>query len=110
MSNQPPPERPKTKAFDLLASVATFAREQAITLNDPSLVERFIADATPKLREALADRTLIHGSRRLFEATVLSLGRFRLLKTEDVGRVHAVGTSRATLPRSKTMRTWSAPR
>jgi hypothetical protein len=97
MSDQPPPERPKTKAFDLLASVATYAREHGITLNDPSLVEPFIADATPKLKDALADPTLIHGSRteRLFEATVLSLGHFRLLKTEDVGRVHAAGTCRA---------------
>jgi hypothetical protein len=97
MSDQVPPERPKTKAFDLLASVAAFARERAIALNDPSLIERFVADATPKLKEALADPTLIHGSRteRLFEATVLSLGRFRLLKTEDVGRVHATDTIRA---------------
>lgn len=92
-----PPGPPKRKAFDLLASVAAFAREHAIALNDPSLVERFMADATPKLKEALADPALIHGSRteRLFEATVLSLGRFRLLKAEDAGRVHAAGTSRA---------------
>lgn len=97
MSDQTPPGRPKTKAFDLLASVAAFAREHAIALNDPSLVERFIADATPKLKEALADPTLMHGSRteRLFEATVLSLGRFRLLKTEDAGRVHSAEPSRA---------------
>jgi len=97
MSEKPPPDRPKTKAFDLLASVAAFAREHSIALNDPALVERFIADAAPKLKEALADPTLIHGSRteRLFEATVLSLGRFRLLKTEDIGRVHAADTSRA---------------
>lgn len=97
MSGQPPPRPEKTRAFDLLASVAAFAREHAIALNDPSLVERFIADAGPKLVEALADPTLIHGSRteRLLEATVLSLGRFRLLKTEDAGRVHAAGTFRA---------------
>ncbi|UPT97741.1 hypothetical protein J4G48_0006500 [Bradyrhizobium barranii subsp. apii] len=97
MSGQLPPRPGKTKAFDLLASVAAFAREHAIALNDPSLVERFIADAGPKLKEALVDPTLIHGWRteRLFEATVLSLGRFRLLKTEDAGRVHAVGTFRA---------------
>lgn len=94
MSDRTPPERPKTKAFALLASVAVFAREHAIALNDPSLVERCVADATPKLVEALADPALIHGSRteRLFEATVLSLGHFRLLKTEDVGRVHAADT------------------
>ncbi|MET4121750.1 hypothetical protein ABIB85_008223 [Bradyrhizobium sp. JR1.5] len=78
MSEKPPPERPKTKAFDLLASVAAFAREHSIALNDLSLVERFMADTAPKLKEALADPTLIHGSRteRLFEATVLSLAAF----------------------------------
>lgn len=90
-------KRPKTKAFDLLASVAAFARDHDIALNDPSLVERFIADATPRLKEALADPALIHGSRteRLFEATILSLGHFKLLKSEDVGRVHAAVTCRA---------------
>lgn len=87
----------KIKAFDLLASVAAFARERGIALNDPSLVERYIADAAPKLKEALIDSTLIHGSRteRLFEATVISLGRFRLLKTEDIGRVHSANACRA---------------
>lgn len=91
MSKTPKPKRPKPKAFELLASVASFAREHRIALNDPTLVERFIVSAEPRLKEALSDLTLIHGSRteRLFEATVLSLGRFRLLKTEDVGRVHA---------------------
>jgi hypothetical protein len=98
MSEQEQPEQPKgQKAFDLLASVAVFARKHGIALNDPTLVERFMADAGPRLREALSDPTLIHGSRieRLFEATVLSLGRFKLLKTEDVGRVHAAETFRA---------------
>lgn len=97
MSDGPEPEGRKTKAFDLLASVAAFAREKGIALNDPSLVARFIADAEPRLKAALSDPTLIHGSRteRLFEATVLSLGKFRLLKTEDVGRVHAADTCRA---------------
>lgn len=97
MSKATNPQGPKTKAFDLLAAVATFAREHGIGLNDPALVERFMADAAPRLKEALADPALLHGSRteRLFEATVLSLGSFRLLKTEDVGRVHAAKTYRA---------------
>lgn len=87
----------RQKSFDLLASVAVFARRNGIALNDPMLVERFMADAAPRLREALADPTLIHGSRveRLFEATVLSLGGFKLLKTEDTGRVHSAETLRA---------------
>ncbi|MBB2684878.1 hypothetical protein N2597_29085 (plasmid) [Rhizobium sophoriradicis] len=96
MSEGQLPESPK-KAFDLLAAVASFARKNDIKLNDPALVDHFMADAAPHLREALADPTLIHGSRaeRLFEATVLSLGQFKLLKAEDVGRVHAAETLRA---------------
>jgi len=97
MSKDPKSNPSKAKAFDLLASVAAFARKQGIPLNDPTLVERFMVDAAPRLKEALADPTLIHGSRteRLFEATILSLGRFQLLKTEDIGRVHAATTYRA---------------
>lgn len=98
MSEDEQPEAPKRqKAFDLLASVAVFARKNGIALNDPTLIERFMADAAPRLQEALADPMLIHGSRveRLFEATVLSLGGFKLFKTEDVGRVHAAETLRA---------------
>lgn len=95
---QSPNSRPsRSKAFDLLASVAAFAREQRLTLNDPTLIERFTRDAAQKLQEALADPALIHGSRaeRLFEATVLSLGKFRLLKSEDAGRVHPLSAYRA---------------
>lgn len=96
MSDGPEHEGRKTKAFDLLDSVAAFARENGIALNDPFLVERFIMHAGPRLKAALSNPTLIYGSRteRLFEATVLSLGKFRLLKTEDVGRVHATDTCR----------------
>ena len=90
-------DRRTTKAFDLLTSVAAFARERGVALNDPTLVAQFIADAEPRLKEALSDPVLIHGSRteRLFEATILSLGKPRLLKGEDVGRLHATKTCRA---------------
>lgn len=88
---------PPEKAFDLLALAAAFAQRYGLDLNDPALVERFLADAADRLKAALADPTLLHGVRteRMFEATVLSLGRFRLFKTEDVGRVHAATTFRA---------------
>jgi hypothetical protein len=90
-------DRSTPKAFDLLASLAAFAQQNRITLNDPTLIDRFMADARPKLEAALSDVALIHGSRteRLFEATVLSLGRFKMLKTEDIGRVHGTTKSRA---------------
>ena len=89
--------KPATKAFDLLALVATFAQQHNLGLNDPALVERFLADAAPRLKTALADPTLIHGARteRMFEAMVLSLGRFRMFKTEDIGRVHSATNYRA---------------
>jgi hypothetical protein len=88
---------PPEKAFDLLALAAAFARRHELDLNDPALVERFLADAADRLKAALADPTLLHGARteRMFEATVLSLGRYRLFKTEDIGRVHAATTFRA---------------
>jgi hypothetical protein len=89
-------DRPE-KAFDLLALAAAFAQRHGLRLNDPAMVEQFLADVAPRLKAALADPTLLHGARaeRMFEATVLSLGRFRLFKTEDVGRVHAATTYRA---------------
>jgi len=85
------------KAFDLLALAAAFAQRHGVGINDPALVERFLADALPRLKAALSDPTLLHGVRteRMFEATVLSLGRFRLFKKEDVGRVHAATNCRA---------------
>ena len=88
---------PVPKPFDLLASASEFARESGIPLNDPTLVESFLASARARLEAALADPTLLHGSRaeRLFESTVLSLGRYTLLKTEDAGRVHSDERCRA---------------
>jgi len=85
------------KPFDLLALLAAFARDQGMALDHPALVETFTADAVRRLKRALTDTALLHGSRteRLFEATVLSLGNFRLLKAEDNGRIHATGTLRA---------------
>lgn len=86
-----------TKAFDLLAATASFAHERGIALNEPSLVDQFLTDATRRLKAALQDTPLIHGTRteNLFEAMVVSLGSYRLFKTEDVGRVHASAKCRA---------------
>ncbi|PZU66721.1 hypothetical protein [Sphingobium sp.] len=91
------PEQAQPKPFDLLASLAAFAQREEIALNDPTLIDRFMTDARPRLETALSDATLIHGSRteRLFEATVLTLGRYRMLKTEDIGRVHSPAKARA---------------
>lgn len=97
MTRLPKDSDPAPKVFDLLALAAAFAQRHGLSLNDTALVEQFLADAAPRLKAALADPTLLHGARteRMFEATVLSLGRFRLFKTEDTGRVHAATTFRA---------------
>ena len=94
IDSQPPP---RPKPFDLLASLASFAHAKGISLTDPGLVSTFTADASDQLTAALDDAALLHGSRteRLFEATVLSLGKFRLFKAEDNGRVHSAETVRA---------------
>lgn len=85
------------KEFDLIALAAAYAREQGIPLNHPGLADRFSDAAATRLRSALADPVLLHGSRtqNLFEAMVVSLGGYRLFKPEDVGRVHSAGTVRA---------------
>jgi hypothetical protein len=96
MSGKVPKQPPEPKAFDLLALLAAFARDNGMALDDPVLIEKFTADATRRLGRALADPALLHGSRveRLFEATVLSLGKFQMLKSEDGGRVHAAAKLR----------------
>jgi hypothetical protein len=79
------------KAHDLLALMGAFAREHGIALTADDVVQRFLDDASLKLGAALQDQKLIHGTRteRQFEALVLTLGKFRLLKAEDQGRLHA---------------------
>ncbi|MBY3060362.1 hypothetical protein HF263_30615 [Rhizobium leguminosarum] len=78
------------KDIDLLAQLAAFARANDIPLTDPNIADRFAADMTPRLRAAIKDRNLVYGMRteRLFEAMVVSLGKFRLFKIEDNGVVH----------------------
>jgi len=85
------------KDFDLLAVAAAFAKRKGLALNDPAFIESFLVDAGPRLKGVLGDSPLLYGQRteRLFEATVVSLGRYRLLKAEDNGRVHATQTLRA---------------
>lgn len=85
------------KDFDLLAQLAAFARANDVPLTDPDIAERFAADIAPRLREAIKDRNLMYGMRaeRLFEAMVVSLGKFRLFKSEDNGVTHGAEGFRA---------------
>lgn len=79
------------KDFDLLAQLGAFARANDIPLTDPNIMDRFAADIGPRLQAAIRDRNLVYGMRteRLFEAMVVSLGKFRLFKCEDNGVVHS---------------------
>jgi hypothetical protein len=85
------------KEFDLVALAAAYARDTGIPLNHPGLAESFSEAAAKRLRGALTDPLLLHGSRtqNLFEAMVVSLGRFQLFTPEDVGRVHSPDRLRA---------------
>lgn len=92
-----PEPRPRPKPFDLLTSLASFVHARGIALTDPELIPTFTAYAGEQLAAAFVDDALLHGKRteRLFEATVLSLGRFRLFRTQDSRRVHPAETMRA---------------
>ena len=93
------------KDFDLLAVAAAFAKHKGVPLNDPAFVEVFLADAAQRLKDVLSDNPLLYGTRteRLFEATVLSLGQYRLLKAEDNGRAHADDKLREVFGGKKTV-------
>jgi hypothetical protein len=85
------------KDIDLLAQLAAFARANDIPLTDPDITDRFAADMAPRLQAAIKDRNLVYGMRaeRLFDAMVVSLGKFRLFKSEDNGVVHGAEHFRA---------------
>lgn len=79
------------KPFDLIAPIASFAKRSGISLNAPNFITQFIADTQSRAADVLNDKNLLYGIRieSLFEATIISLGQYRLFKTEDVGRVHS---------------------
>lgn len=76
--------------FDLLTELARFGLEKNISLNDPQMVSKFTAFVGNALNNALSNPALLHGQRTeaMFEAMLVSLGGYSLLKTEDNGRVH----------------------
>ena len=78
------------KPFDFLTLYARYGREQQVSLNDPTTARAFLEDIRVQLDRALTDPIRVHGQRAqaMFEALVVALGRFTLLKTEDRGRVH----------------------
>lgn len=82
------------KPFDLLSELAKFGLERRMSIIDPDTISEFLTFAHGALNEAQADQALLHGQRvqAMFEAMLVSLGRFRLLKVEDSGLVHSDGS------------------
>ena len=78
------------KPFDLLAALAKFGSENRISINDPQAVPKFADFVGDALYSALSDPALLYGQRTeaMFEAMLITLGGFSLLKAEDKGRVH----------------------
>ena len=82
-----------SKPFDLLEILGRFGLERKVSLRDPATISAFIDQASKNVEDALKDSELMHGQRTeaMFEALLLSLGKFELLKAEDTGRVFSDG-------------------
>lgn len=81
------------RTFDLLSAFARFGRDHRISLRDPSAMAAFFRTVTGPLAAAVENDALLHGQRteNMFEALIVSLGHYKLLKTEDTGTVHPTG-------------------
>jgi hypothetical protein len=79
--------------IDLLSLFGRFGREQRISLRDPKTTELFLSSIEASMARALQNEALLHGQRtqNMFEALIVSLGEYKLLKVEDTGRVHPEG-------------------
>lgn len=78
------------KPFKLLAEFAEFGAERRMSLRDPALKDAFGAHVGSSVDRALSDDILLHGQRTeaMFEALLIALGEYKLLKAEDGGRVY----------------------
>ena len=79
--------------IDLFGTFARFGREQKISLRDPQSMAFFMSHVETTLTRAIESDILLHGQRteKMFEALVVSLGQYKLLKAEDTGFVHPNG-------------------
>ncbi|MGO7821247.1 hypothetical protein ACC684_28765 [Rhizobium ruizarguesonis] len=79
--------------IDVLSLFGRFTREQRISLRDPKASELFLSSIETSVADALKNGALQHGQRtqNMFEALIVSLGAYKLLKTEDTGIVHPEG-------------------
>ena len=79
--------------IDLLTLFARFGHEQKISLRDPKSAEIFTDSIKDSVAAAVGNEALLQGQRaqNMFEALIVSLGHYKLLNTEDTGRVHPAG-------------------
>ena len=77
------------KPFDLLVEFGKFGLEQRLSLRDPATLSAFIGHVGDKVEGAVGDSPLLYGQRTeaMFEALMVSLGEFELLKGEDGDRL-----------------------
>src|SRR5258708_8519202 len=85
------------KPFDLLAEFGKFGMERKVSLRDAATASDFITHVGEEVERALADPVLLQGQRveAMFEALLVSLGDFKLLKAEDGGRLFPTNGFRA---------------
>lgn len=81
------------KHFDLVKVFSKFGRDQNVSLRDPVTAAAFKTHVERAIEQALADPILLQGQRveAMFEALLVSLGEFRLLKVEDGGPTFSSG-------------------
>ena len=79
-----------SKSFELLGEFAKFGTKKQISLRDPKLADLFTTYVRDAISDVQSDQILLHGQRTqaMFEALLLSLGDFTLLKNEDMGQVY----------------------
>lgn len=78
------------KPFNLFAEFGKFGLTEKISIRDPNARLAFSAHVERSIDQALADQNLIHGQRAetMFEAMLVSLDEYALLKSEDSGVVY----------------------
>ena len=76
--------------FDILDQLGKFAQLKNVSLNATDLRGAFSEYVAVEVDKALGDPILLHGQRTeaMFEALLLSLSKFKLLKREDIGQVY----------------------
>lgn len=73
-----------------MAELGKFGLQHGVSINDPQIPGVFSNYVRESIRDAASDGALTHGLRieSMFEAMIVSLGRYSLLKHEDNGKVY----------------------